>query len=112
MHRTTLEQWAILDCVVTTGSFARAAEVLHRSQSSVSYNLAQLQIQLDVTLLIPEGRRAVLTPAGTTLLRQMRPLLKAFGYVEAQAATLQDGMRSQLNLAVDVICPRNVCLLP
>lgn len=106
MNRTTLEQWAILDCVFTTGSFARAAETLHRSQSSISYNLAQLQTLLGVTLLVPEGRRTVLTPTGATLLSQVRPLLKTFSYVEAQAATLQDGMRSQLNLVVDVIYPR------
>lgn len=73
MHRTTLEQWAILDSVVTNGNFARAASVLHRSQSSVSYNLAQLQTLLGVALL---------TPAGTTR-------LKTFGYVEARASTLQ-----------------------
>ncbi|HIE1059950.1 TPA: LysR family transcriptional regulator [Serratia marcescens] len=106
MHRTTLEQWAILDSVVTSGSFARAAEALHRSQSSVSYNLAQLQTLLGVTLLVTEGRRAVLTPAGITLLRQVRPLLKTFVYVEARATTLQNGIRSQLNLVVDVIYPR------
>ncbi|MDH6632354.1 UNVERIFIED_ORG: DNA-binding transcriptional LysR family regulator [Lelliottia amnigena] len=92
--------------MVTTGSFARAADTLHRSQSSISYNLAQLQTQLGVTLLVPEGRRTVLTPTGATLLSQVRPLLKTFSYVEAQAATLQEGMRSQLNLVVDVIYPR------
>jgi DNA-binding transcriptional LysR family regulator len=43
MHKTTLEQWALLERVVALGSFARAAEETHRSQSSVSYNLALLQ---------------------------------------------------------------------
>ncbi|ARU94023.1 LysR family transcriptional regulator [Tatumella citrea] len=108
MQRTTLEQWAILDCVVATGSFARAALQLHRSQSSVSYNLSQLQEQLGVTLLVADGRRSVLTTAGSALLLQMRPLLKAFGYVEALAATMHDGQRTQLNMVVDAICPRGL----
>ncbi len=108
MQRTTLEQWAILDCVVNTGSFSRAAEQLHRSQSSISYNLSQLQELLGVTLLIAEGRRSVLTPAGSALLLQMRPLLKAFDYVETRATTMQDGQRTQLNLVVDAICPRDM----
>ena len=43
MHKTTLEQWALLEKVVELGSFARAAEETNRSQSSVSYNLALLQ---------------------------------------------------------------------
>lgn len=43
MHKTTLEQWALLERVIEAGSFAKAAEETHRSQSSVSYNLSLLQ---------------------------------------------------------------------
>jgi len=64
MHKTTLEQWSLLERVVEAGSFAKAAEETNRSQSSVSYNLSLLQERLGVALLVPEGRRAVLTPAG------------------------------------------------
>ena len=64
MHKTTLEQWSLLEKVVDAGSFARAAEETHRSQSSVSYNLALLQERLGVALLVQEGRRAVLTLPG------------------------------------------------
>ena len=53
MHKTTLEQWALLEKVVELGSFARAAEETNRSQSSVSYNLALLQERLGVALLAP-----------------------------------------------------------
>ncbi|HHO9340139.1 LysR family transcriptional regulator, partial [Klebsiella pneumoniae] len=55
MHKTTLEQWALLEKVVELGSFARAAEETNRSQSSVSYNLALLQERLGVALLAPSG---------------------------------------------------------
>ena len=106
MHKTTLEQWAILEKVVELGSFARAAEETHRSQSSVSYNLSLLQERLGVALLVPEGRRAVLTPAGELLLGQVKPLLKAFAWVESRALTLRDGMRTRLDLVVDSIFPR------
>lgn len=106
MHKTTLEQWALLEKVVELGSFAKAADETHRSQSSVSYNLALLQERLDVTLLTPSGRRAVLTPAGELLLGQVKPLLQAFAYVETHAATLRDGARTRLDLVVDSIFPR------
>lgn len=106
MHKTTLEQWALLEKVVESGSFARAAEETHRSQSSVSYNLSLLQERLGVALLAPEGRRAVLTPAGEQLLAQVKPLLKAFAWVESRAATLREGMRTRLDLVVDSIFPR------
>jgi len=106
MHKTTLEQWALLEKVVELGSFAKAAEQTNRSQSSVSYNLALLQERLGAALLVPEGRRAVLTPAGELLLGQVKPLLKAFTRVESRAATLREGMRTRLDLVVDSIFPR------
>lgn len=106
MHKTTLEQWALLEKVVELGSFAKAAEETHRSQSSVSYNLSLLQERLGVALLAPEGRRAVLTPAGELLLGQVKPLLKAFAWVESRAATLREGTRTRLDLVVDSIFPR------
>lgn len=106
MHKTTLEQWALLEKVVELGSFAKAAEETNRSQSSVSYNLALLQERLGVTLLTPEGRRAVLTPAGELLLGEVKPLLKAFLWVETRAATLQNGTRTRLDFMVDSIFPR------
>ncbi len=55
MHKTTLEQWALLEKVIALGSFAKAAEETHRSQSSVSYNLALLQERLGVALLHPQA---------------------------------------------------------
>ncbi|WP_312043510.1 LysR family transcriptional regulator [Erwinia sp.] len=106
MHKTTLEQWALLDKVIEAGSFASAAQATCRSQSAVSYNLAQLQERLGVALLRPQGRRAVLTPAGEQLLARVRPLLNAFYYVEAQAALLTTGVRTRLELVVDAIFPR------
>ena len=70
MHKTTLEQWALLEKVVELGSFAKAADETHRSQSSVSYAVSRLQEQLGVALLQPQGRRMVLTEAGQVLLRE------------------------------------------
>jgi DNA-binding transcriptional LysR family regulator len=101
-----LFQWALLERVVALGSFARAAEETHRSQSSVSYNLALLQERLGVALLVQEGRRAALTAEGELLLKQVKPLLKAFTWLETRATTLRNGMRTRLDLVVDSIFPR------
>ncbi|TKI03940.1 LysR family transcriptional regulator [Martelella alba] len=107
MHKTTLEQWALLNHVVNCGSFAVAAQETHRSQSSVSYNLALLQERLGVALLRPEGRRSVLTPAGETLLAHVRPLLRAFAEVEDKASHLSGATVPRLRLSVDSIFPRH-----
>ena len=106
MHKTTLEQWSLLERVVELGSFARAAEETHRSQSSVSYNLSLLQERLGVALLVQAGRKAVLTPEGELLLNQVKPLLNAFTLLETRATTLRNGMRTRLDVVVDSIFPR------
>jgi DNA-binding transcriptional LysR family regulator len=41
------------------------------------------------------------------LLNQVKPLLKAFDYVETRAVTLRNGQRTRLDLVVDSIFPRS-----
>ncbi|MDE0855862.1 MAG: LysR family transcriptional regulator [Nevskia sp.] len=106
LPKTTLEQWAVLAAVIDQGSFAQAASALHKSQSAVSYALARLQEALDVPLLEVEGRKAVLTAHGQTLLKQARPLLSDLETLEALARKLKQGWEAQLHLVVDVAFPR------
>src|SRR5258708_20881581 len=72
--QTELEQWAVLRTVVEAGSFAKAAQQLNRSQSSVSYAIARLQERLGVALLHVHGRPALLTDPGQLLLAEAVPL--------------------------------------
>ncbi|MEO7760886.1 MAG: LysR family transcriptional regulator, partial [Casimicrobiaceae bacterium] len=46
--RISLEQWRALVAVVEQGSYARAAEALHKTQSSVTYAVQKLQSSLGV----------------------------------------------------------------
>src|SRR3984957_17236493 len=82
LPRTTLEQWAVLAAVIDRGGFAQAAASLHRSQSAISYGVARLQESLGTALLSIQGRKAVLTPHGETLLRRARPLLQGLSTLE------------------------------
>lgn len=104
--RTTLEQWAVLAAVVDHGGFAQAAEALHRSQSAVSYTLARLQEALDLPLLTIEGRKAVLTPHGRTLLSRARILSRDIETLERLARSLKEGWEPNLCLVIDVAFPR------
>ncbi len=106
LARTSLEQWAVLAAIVDEGGFAQAATALNKSQSAVSYAAARLQEALDVPLLVVEGRKAVLTPHGQTLLKRARPLLRDLETLEALAHKLKQGWEPQLRLVVDVAFPR------
>lgn len=104
--RTSLEHWAIFAAVVDEGGYAQAAEALHKSQSAVSYAMARLQEALTVPLLVIEGRKAVLTEPGRTLLARARPLLRDLHVLESQARQLKQGFEADLSLVVDLAYPR------
>ncbi|MGH8453556.1 MAG: LysR family transcriptional regulator, partial [Nevskiales bacterium] len=106
LPKTTLEHWHVLQAIVEHGSFAKAAEALHRSQSSVSYMVARLQEQLDIPLLEIEGRRAKLTEAGVTLLNQAKLLLEDAQALEQRAKNLKSGWEAEIRLVVDGLFPR------
>ena len=106
LARTSLEQWAVLAAVVDEGGYAQAATALHRSQSAVRYAVARLQEELDVPLLVIEGRKAVLTPHGQTLLQRARGLLRDMNTLELLARSLKQGWEAELQLVVDAAFPR------
>jgi DNA-binding transcriptional LysR family regulator len=104
--RSTAEQWAVLSAVVELGSYAKAADALHRSQPAVSYAIANLQESLGVKLLEIQGRRAVLSAHGDTLLKRARSVLREFETVERLAQVLKQGWEPRLRLVVDAAFPR------
>lgn len=108
--RVTLEQWRTLQTVVDSGGYAQAAEALHKSQSSISYTVAKLQEQLGLELLKIEGRRAVLTPAGETLLRRSRHLIDQAMQLEQVASGLEQGWEAEVRLAVDGAFPKTALI--
>lgn len=106
LPKTTLEQWAVLAAVVDQGGYAQAAGALHRSQSAVSYAVGRLQEELDLPLLAIEGRKAVLTAHGQTLLQRARSILRDLNTLELLARSLKQGWEPQLTLVVDAAFPR------
>jgi DNA-binding transcriptional LysR family regulator len=110
LPRSSLDHWAVLASVVDQGGFGPAAAALHRSQSAVSYAIARLQSTLDVPLFSHEGRRAVLTAEGGTLLKRARPLLRDLATLERLARSMKQGWESALRLVVDAAFPRELLL--
>ncbi|MGZ5048931.1 MAG: LysR family transcriptional regulator, partial [Usitatibacter sp.] len=73
----TLESLQVLDAIDRRGSFAGAAEDLHRVPSAITYSVRQLEDGLGIELFDRSGHRAVLTDAGRELLAEGRRLLQA-----------------------------------
>src|SRR5262249_27076263 len=91
-----LSDLKIFSAVVHAGGITRAAEQLHRVQSSVTTRIRQLEDELGVELFVREGKRLHLAPAGKILLDyagQMLALAK-----EAQAAVRDRSPRGLFRL--------------
>lgn len=105
MSRVTLAQWQMLAAVVDHGGFARAAQAIHKSPSTLNHAVHKLEEQLGVTVLEPVGRQVRLTEEGELLLRRARQLLEGSDALEDIAGRLREGMETEVVLSVDQIFP-------
>lgn len=62
-----LSDLQVFKAVIRAGGVARAAELLHRAQSSVSARIQTLEEKLGVELFVREGRKLQLSPSGRIL---------------------------------------------
>ena len=108
--RITLEQWQALIAVVEAGSYAKAAEALHKTQSTVTYGVQKIESLLGVKLFEVQGRRAVLTATGKTLYRRARVLLAEAAGLESAAQRLSAGWEAELRIVMDQLFPTTVML--
>ena len=103
--KISLSQWRALIAVVEAGSYARAAEKLHKTQSSVTYAVQKLESLLGVKAFEIQGRKAALSPTGQVLYRRARALVDEAEALERAAGSLAAGWEPELRLAVDIVFP-------
>ena len=101
--RITLEQWRAFTTVVDAGSYAKAAEALHKSQSSVTYAVQQMESLLGVQAFRIEGRKATLTSTGELLYRRARYLLDEASALEQASQRLSAGWEAEVRIAMEII---------
>lgn len=105
MSRVTLAQWQMLAAVVDHGGFARAADAIHKSPSTLNHAVHKLEEQLGVKVLEPVGRQVRLTEEGALLLRRARQLLEGSDALADIAARLREGLEAEVVLSIDQIYP-------
>lgn len=101
----TLDQLLVLMAVAEAGSFSAAARTLNRTQSVVSYTIANLEAQLGLSLFDRGQRRPLLTAAGRAVLADARRVSAVVDELRARAAGLAGGLEAEVSLAVDVMFP-------
>ncbi|MBV9287688.1 MAG: LysR family transcriptional regulator [Hyphomicrobiales bacterium] len=84
--------------IVDSGSFTRAAERVHKTQSAVSMHIRRLEERLGCALFVKQGRGARLTAEGESLVDFARRIL----HIEAGAvaALSRKGLRGSTRLGI------------
>ncbi|MHB9880418.1 LysR family transcriptional regulator [Pacificimonas sp. ICDLI1SI03] len=99
--------------VVDSGSFTRAAELIHVTQPSLSSGVAELERQLGTKLLIRDKKRIQLTEAGSRFLVHARRIQREFRLAEekiGQVSTPAEPLRLGLiDTLASALVERIVC---
>ena len=108
MDALTLDQIRVFIAVADAGSFSKAAKVLNRAQSAVTYAIQKLEGETGVLVFDRSAYRPVLTEAGKALLaRAHRIMEETYGFRD-QASSLARGLEPELSIALDPMFPMPV----
>lgn len=77
--------------VAASGSITKAADMLGRSQPSVTRTIQELEAELGFELLLRVGRRVQLSEEGVAFEEEARRLLMSFTELAARAKTIAAG---------------------
>lgn len=98
----TLDQLRMFVEVADAGSFTAAARHLGRSQSTVSFAITNLEVDLDLLLFDRSSRQINLTGAGQRLLIEAREILARCATLDHLAQSIGAEVETRLDLVVDV----------
>ena len=97
MNLRHLEHWLAL---ADTGSFSRAADKLHITQSALSRSIQALEEELGGALVDRIGKRNELTPLGRTVLERARRIVHEAAELKLGATALQQGGMGALQVGL------------
>lgn len=98
--RHSLESLAVFAEVAMQGTFSAAARKLGKSQSTISETIANLEIDLGLSLFNRSQRQIALTAQGQVLLTQALQVLAANDRLNRCASLLVDGLEARLTVAL------------
>jgi len=93
-----IDQLRTFIAIAETGSFTRAAEIVHKTQSAVSMQMKRLEERLDRPIFARDGRASKLTEDGERLLDYARRIVKL--NIEALAAFSDEELSGRVRLGV------------
>lgn len=99
----TLDLLRALDAIDQRGSFAAAAQALHKVPSALTYTVQKVEQDLGIDLFDRSGHRAKLTSAGRLILNDGREILRDIDALANSAKKVASGWEPELRIGVDSI---------
>lgn len=103
----SLDQLQAFVTAAEQGSFSAAARRLHKAQSAISTQIANLEVDLGLSLFDRSSRNPVLTSAGERLLLEARVMLERREHLIGVARSFEAGTEQRLVLAIDELFPED-----
>jgi DNA-binding transcriptional LysR family regulator len=98
----------VLDAVIASGGFSKAADALGMSSSGVSHAIARLEARLGVRLLDRTTRSVALTDEGRRFYERVRPSLEEIEEAAVDASSAAARVRGRLRVNIDPFFSRLV----
>jgi LysR family transcriptional regulator for metE and metH len=91
----------LIKAIVEEGSITRAIDKLHLSQSALSYQLKEAEVQLGTPLFYRRNKKLILTPVGKKLYETANKVLKEIDYTESEIKKLISGENGIIRLSTE-----------
>lgn len=104
------DEIAALITVVETGSFRAAALKLHRSQSSISYTIKNIETNLKIEIFERIGTGVNLTDAGKIIYNKALAIMQINGEISAFSSSIKSGIETKIKLVISAVTPTEILM--
>lgn len=91
----------LIKAIVEEGSITRAMDVLHLSQSALSYQLKEAELQLGTQIFFRRRKKLILTPVGKKLYTTANKVLKEMDDAESEIRRIMNGESGIIRISTE-----------
>ena len=91
----------LIKAIVEEGSITRAMDVLHLSQSALSYQLKEAELQVGTLVFYRRNKKLILTPVGKKLYTMANKVLKELDIAESEIKKMMNGENGVIRISTE-----------
>lgn len=91
----------LIKAIVEEGSITRAMDILHLSQSALSYQLKEAELQMGTELFYRRNKKLILTPVGKKLYTSALKVLSEIDATESEIKKMMNGENGVIRISTE-----------